>query len=152
MLFVQLLIKNWAYWHSSGSSWSWGSSRSLWTLLLQQKLHLMLSYFHFSNCFMLIRIFYTLLKQINFSMFTGAVTYRLSSVSLFSGLTDWTRSTRSAWSTRWSSRASITTITLQETSKRVGYIRERTIWYSRLCLAFGMWIHICSLCFQPWFL
>lgn len=109
------LNQNWAYGHSSGSSWSWGSSRSLWTLLMQKNLYLKFSYFHFSNCFMLVKTFYTWLKQIYFAMFLGVITHRLSSVSLFASLTNWTRSTRGAWSTRWSSWASVTTIALQKT-------------------------------------
>lgn len=70
-------------------------------------------------------------------------THRLSSVSLFASLTNWTWSTRSAWSTRWSSRTGVTTITLQETSKRVGHIRGSIIqpmvgfWYVTTGLSRG---------------
>lgn len=140
------LNQNWAYGHSSGSSWSWGSSRSLWTLLLQQNIYVMFSCFHFLHCILLIITFCTVMKQINFTTFT----HRLSSVSLFSGLADWTRSTGSAWGTRWSCRTSVTPITLKQNNKKVCHIRESTIQYGTLWLASCMRLHICSLCFQPW--
>lgn len=70
-------------------------------------------------------------------MFIGVATHRLSSVSLFASLTNRTRCTRCAWSTRWSSRTGVTAITLQEANKWVGQITG-SVKQTRL-LVFDYW-------------
>lgn len=70
-------------------------------------------------------------------VFIGVATHRLSSVSLLASLTNRTRCSRCAWSTRWSSRTGVTAITLQEANKRVGQITG-SVKQTRL-LVFDYW-------------